>query len=373
MAKSKGCGCFPVLLLLGAAGYGGYYLYEQYQDNVATAEIEEQNKANDLQQAKEQAQRADEELTVARKAEADARTALDAATQAEAEAKKEAETARAELESAKKEIEQYKAEIAELKQELSKKSAEEPSIATPQETTIADNAPPADENKPNDNTLNNLIQNLQEKEYPSDVEKLYQRRLLEILPRIAAGESVNTIIENANGTTALHNACGLGELDIVIWLVQNGADTSIKTEGGASVANCIGNDPDGSIRAVIMSIEAEQEGSDALALEELAGIIERIDAMKVTSSNKLYRTRLLTILPLILDGADVNLTLTETKGNTALHYACGLGDVELVTWLLENGADPNKLTDKGMSPYKCAGGKKVKEIQALLKNYGANP
>ena len=296
MAKSKGCGCFPVLLLLGAAGYGGYYLYEQYQDNVATAEIEEQNKANDLQQAKEQAQRADEELTVARKAEADARTALDAATQAEAEAKKEAETARAELESAKKEIEQYKAEIAELKHELSKKSAEEPSTATPQETTIADNAPPADENKPNDNTLNNLIQNLQEKEYPSDVEKLYQRRLLEILPRIAAGESVNTIIENANGTTALHNACGLGELDIVIWLVQNGADTSIKTEGGASVANCIGNDPDGSIRAVIMSIEAEQEGSDALALEELAGIIERIDAMKVTSSNKLYRTRLLTLL-----------------------------------------------------------------------------
>lgn len=221
--------------------------------------------------------------------------------------------------------------------------------------------------------LTGLIQALQAKKYSTDVEKLYQRRLLEILPRIAAGESVNTIIENANGTTALHNACGLGELDIVIWLVQNGADTSIKTGSGASVANCIGNDPDGSIRAVIMSIEAEQEGSDALALEELAGIIERINAMKVTSSNKLYRTRLLTLLPLILDGGDVNLTLTETKGNTALHYACGLGDVELVTWLLENGADPNKLTDKGMSPYKCAGGKKVKEIQALLKNYGANP
>lgn len=373
MAKSKGCGCFPVLLLLGASGYGGYYLYEQYQDNVATAEIEEQNKANDLQQAKEQAQRVIEELAVARKAEADARAELDAAIQAEAEAKKEAETARGELESAGKEIEQYKAEIAELKQELSKKSSEVPSTAIPQEPAPSNNTKPAAENEPNDNELTGLIQALQAKEYSTEVEKLYQKRLLNILPRIAAGEDVNTILENANGTTALHNACGLGEFDIVIWLIQHGADINIKTAKGASVADCIGNDPNDNIRSVIMSLEAEQEESEDLALEELSGILERITAMKVTSSNKLYRTRLLTLLPMILEGADVNLTLPETKGNTALHYACGLGDVELVTWLLQNGANPNKLTDKGMSPYKCAGGDQVKKIQSLIINHGGTP
>ncbi len=360
-----------MLLLLGAAGYGGYYLYDQHQNNVDAAEVEEQNQANALQQAKEQAKQAGDELQKARNAEAEVRAELDAATKAADEAKKETETTRADLDAALKEIEAYKAEIAELKQELSKKNSAESTAETqPQEPTTPDNATPPAETTPDTDELTGLIQALQAKEYYSDVEKLYQRRLLNILPRIAAGEDVNTILENANGTTALHNACGLGELDIVIWLIQHGADINIKTAKGASVADCIGNDPDGSILSIITSLEAEQEESDGLALEELAGIIERIDAMKVTSSNKLYRTRLLTLLPQILNGEDVNLTLPETKGNTALHYACGLGDVELVTWLLQNGADPNKLTDKGISPYKCAGGAQVKTIQALILQHG---
>lgn len=137
--------------------------------------------------------------------------------------------------------------------------------------------------------------------------------------------------------------------------------------------DCIGNDTDGSIRSIIQSVMNEYEEDAGLAREELEHFIARIQSMKATSSNKLYRTRLLQLLPMILEGEDVNLTLPETKGNTALHYACGLGDVELVTWLLENGANPNKLTDKGMSPYKCAGGKQVKTIQNLLREYGGNP
>lgn len=38
MSKSKGCGCLPLIILLGSAGYGGYYLYEQYLQGDSTVE-----------------------------------------------------------------------------------------------------------------------------------------------------------------------------------------------------------------------------------------------------------------------------------------------------------------------------------------------
>lgn len=96
-----------------------------------------------------------------------------------------------------------------------------------------------------------LIERLSQTSYSNATQKLYQKRLLGILPRIAAGESVNTVIKNANGTTALHNACGLGHYEIVKWLVENGADCNARTAKGASVATCIGNDPGGRIAALI--------------------------------------------------------------------------------------------------------------------------
>ncbi len=113
-------------------------------------------------------------------------------------------------------------------------------------------------------SLTALIDTLSQTEYNNATLKLYQKRLLGILPRIAAGESVNTIIENANGTTALHNACGLGHYDIVKWLLDNGADCSLRTAKGASVETCIGNDPEGNIAELIKQ-KKKSEGGDETA------------------------------------------------------------------------------------------------------------
>lgn len=78
-----------------------------------------------------------------------------------------------------------------------------------------------------------------------------------MLPLIAESADVNThidtIIPKSNGTTALHNACGLGHYDIIQWLLEHGADTHIRTTSGASVETCIGNAPKGNIRKLIRS------------------------------------------------------------------------------------------------------------------------
>lgn len=91
-----------------------------------------------------------------------------------------------------------------------------------------------------DAELDALINQLRSQKYSNAVQKLYQKRLLSVLPSISAGASVDTIIPNANGTTALHNACGLSHVEIVRWLVNNGANTKAKTAKGASVGMCVG-------------------------------------------------------------------------------------------------------------------------------------
>lgn len=99
--------------------------------------------------------------------------------------------------------------------------------------------------------LADLIKELSNRQYKTAVEKLYQRRLLSALQSIRDGADVNMIIPNANGTTALHNACGLSHVEIVQWLVNHGANLHAKTAKGASVETCIGGPNAKAIRAII--------------------------------------------------------------------------------------------------------------------------
>lgn len=49
------------------------------------------------------------------------------------------------------------------------------------------------------------------------------------------------------------------------------------------------------------------------------------------------------------NGADVDLDITDNEGNTALHYACALGSVEVVKALLTHQANIHALNKKGQS------------------------
>lgn len=102
-----------------------------------------------------------------------------------------------------------------------------------------------------DDGLGELVRELENRKYKTAVERLYQKRLLTVLPRIMEGAPIDTIIPHANGTTALHNACGLSHVEIVRWLVEHGADLSAKTAKGASVNDCVGGPNAKTIRNIL--------------------------------------------------------------------------------------------------------------------------
>lgn len=118
----------------------------------------------------------------------------------------------------------------------------------------------------------------------------------------------------------------------------------------------------------------ECEGDPQMLDDGMFDIIAGLEELNCTSaSEKLYRKRLLTLLPLIQMSGDPNTTLPETKGNTALHYACSMGHVELVQWLVDHGANTKAVTDKGATVDACIGGKHEKVLKSILQQARENP
>lgn len=233
---------------------------------------------------------------------------------------------------------------------------------------------------------------------------------------IQAGANVNA--KDAFGVTPLMRACGSEDADTCQKLIQLGADVNAQDERGYTPLMYASNNKEiirillnngadvdivnnegrkaaengglvADVRKLLQS--ASQQGADesfstteyegeysnagVQAEEDRSGLDPLIANMRALrcreATSQLYQKRLLTLLPLIRNGADVNVTLTETKGNTALHYACGIGSWSITLWLVEHGADVNAVTNAGKTPLDCVGEDNAKRIRELLISRGA--
>ena len=210
--------------------------------------------------------------------------------------------------------------------------------------------------------------------------KRNQMLLMGLLEEIKDGASINTTTEESEGQTALHIACAMGRLEEVTWLLNHGADVNILSDIGATPLDCLprGSYNERPIRAIMYARGAKLSRSSSLSVSaaedrsDLQPLIDRMAALRCReTTSALYQKRLLTLLPLIRDGADVDITLPETKGNTALHYACGIGSLSITRWLVEHGANVNAVTNKGVTPLDCVGSDNAQQIRALLLSRGA--
>lgn len=229
-------------------------------------------------------------------------------------------------------------------------------------------------------TLELLMADMAAVQYRDTDSALFQERLLLLLKHIRNGADVNLTLPITKGNTALHYACAIGNLSITNWLLENGANPNALTIKGATPLMCVGTANKAAITKLLLRYGAQEIApaaakpykADHIDSYSMKAYIESIRGMRIQNeTQELCQKRLLTLLPRILNGADVNLTLPETKGNTALHYACGLGRQDIVKWLLINGANPNARTHKGATPLDCVSGYNSDAIRNLLRQYGA--
>ncbi|MBR5895822.1 MAG: ankyrin repeat domain-containing protein [Akkermansia sp.] len=110
-----------------------------------------------------------------------------------------------------------------------------------------------------DDGLGELVRELEQRKYPTAVERLYRKRLLTLLPQIMEGAPIDHSLSDSNGTTALHNACGLSHVEIVEWLIDHGADLNAKTAKGAGVDDCVGGPNAAAIRAILRKARQSAE------------------------------------------------------------------------------------------------------------------
>lgn len=209
----------------------------------------------------------------------------------------------------------------------------------------------------------------------SSYHRLCKQRLMQLVPHIIRGSDANITLPVTKGNTALHYAMAIGYQDLIADLLKCGADPYIRNHKGRTPVDCIENDYDGGIRRMVAEYSGSRGGGDDDG--EVVTLRQRLNDCLITIRNmrphndtlRLYCNRLNTLLPYIIDGSDPNITLPVTKGNTALHYACGLGYYDLVQLLLEAGANPRIRTHRGASPADCASGPNAARIKSLLRRY----
>lgn len=219
------------------------------------------------------------------------------------------------------------------------------------------------------------------------MDQSYDRHLNYQLREIRWGADVNEA--HWGDEPSLLLACYFGDVELVRHLVNLGANpTQLVTqfEGMNNItpldmANWYNtpyrsvNSPQAEqIRAILQRgpSASNHQASPAGGRADLKPLIDRMRALKCKHADSaLYQKRLLVLLPMIYNGSDVNITLPDTKGNTALHYSCAIGSLSITKWLLEHGANPNAVTYKGATPLQCVGSDNGTAIRNLLIQHGA--
>jgi len=138
------------------------------------------------------------------------------------------------------------------------------------------------------------------------------------------GADINLNDESEYGGSALFNASAEGHLEIVKYLVDNGADINLQVTTGSTALMMASDD----IEIVKYLIE---NGAD-VNIQNYEGTTALVWASSI-KRNELKSLELIKYL--IENGADVNL---HDGGNTALYWASTFGYKEIVKYLKSKGA-----------------------------------
>ena len=159
---------------------------------------------------------------------------------------------------------------------------------------------------------------------------------------------------NTDGMTALHFAAQNGDIAILQYLVENGADIKAQdTIHSRAVLHFAAEN--GNLECVKYLAEhgadlLDKDAYGATALHYAAGK-NHLDVIKYLVSKKM------------------DYTAKDARGWTAMHYAANGGSIDVIKYLLAKGLNINELTESGRTPLFFARGKH--ELRKFMLSNGA--
>ncbi|XP_014679678.1 PREDICTED: putative ankyrin repeat protein RF_0381 [Priapulus caudatus] len=156
------------------------------------------------------------------------------------------------------------------------------------------------------------------------------------------------------GETSLHHAAHYGQLHIMLLLLEAGADPNVaETQSG---------------KTPLMKVMRECEEAAVQMLLSHGANANAADSHGETSLHHAAYLGQLDIVRLLLEaGADPNVAETEERGSfTALHYSCDQLHTEMITLLLKHGADPNLVDCNKRTPLAIIGSQA--EVRSIRMN-----
>ncbi|XP_065883611.1 poly [ADP-ribose] polymerase tankyrase-2-like [Dysidea avara] len=152
-----------------------------------------------------------------------------------------------------------------------------------------------------------------------------------------------------SGQTALHRSAQQGLVNVCQFLLQHGADPLLVTREGHTVAD---------MANVSVLKLLQEEPTKAISVE--ARLLEATKSSNIELIKKLLTPQI------------VNCRDTDGRNSTPLHFAAGYNRVEIVEYLLQNGANVHAKDKGGLVPLHNACSYGHYEVTELLLKHGAN-
>ncbi|XP_022143155.1 ankyrin-1 [Momordica charantia] len=158
----------------------------------------------------------------------------------------------------------------------------------------------------------------------------------------------NPAIASDLGATALHHSAGIGNIELLKFLLSKDPDVNSQSDAGTPLIWAAGHAQQEALKLLL----EHRANPNAETDDDITPLLSAVAAGSLACLDLLIQA-----------GAKVNVS---AGGATPLHIAADSGNLEIINSLLQAGADPNATDEDGVKPIQVAAARGSREAIEIL-------